>query len=193
MVFLSRSLSFLGDFHFTVKVCLRWYTRCSLAVQAAVLILKPVLRISVFHQTNSSAGEGGRWRRKSTHLEKFQMMDFVVVVALLLFMLTYLVLLAALAAKMRSSTFQRTSFQTRVEARWIPGQVFYFLFFGFQGVFVLIFHWKMFCTQSLGESFQRLQLTNNVKGASIGHLLFWTLCCFLFFFCLSEYLKSKIV
>ena len=46
------------------------------------------------------------------------MMDFVVVVALLLFMLTYLVLLAAkLAAKMRSSTFQRTSFQTRVEAR----------------------------------------------------------------------------
>lgn len=117
MVFLSRSLSFLGDFHFTVKVCLRWYTRCSLAVQAAVLILKPVLRISVFHQTNSSAGEGGRWRRKSTHLEKFQMMDFVVVVALLLFMLTYLVLLAALAAKMRSSTFQRTSFQTRVEAR----------------------------------------------------------------------------
>ena len=63
MVFLSRSLSFLGDFHFTVKVCLRWYTRCSLAVQAAVLILKPVLRISVFHQTNSSAGEGGRWRR----------------------------------------------------------------------------------------------------------------------------------
>ena len=112
------------------------------------------------------------------------MMDFAVVVALLLFMLTYLVLLAALAAKMRSSTFQRTSYQTRVEARWIPGQVFYFLFLGFMGVSVLIFHWKMFYTQSLGESFQRLQVTNNVKGASYhtGHLLFGTLCFFFFSF-----------
>lgn len=59
-------------------------------------------------------------------------------------------------------------------------------FLRFQGVFVLIFYWKMFCTQSLGESFQRLQGTNNVKGASyhIGHLLFWTLC-FFFFACLN--------
>ena len=45
------------------------------------------------------------------------MMDFAIVVALLLFMLTYLVLLSELAAIMRSSTFQRTSYQTRVEAR----------------------------------------------------------------------------
>lgn len=48
-------------------------------------------------------------------------------------MLMHLVLFAALAVKMRSSTFQRTSFKIRVEARPILGQVFYFLYFVFLG------------------------------------------------------------
>lgn len=33
MVFLSHSLSFFRDFHFTVKVCLREYTGYSLPVE----------------------------------------------------------------------------------------------------------------------------------------------------------------
>lgn len=52
----------------------------------------------------------------------------VAAAAVLLFMLTYLVLFAALAVKMRSSTFLEMSFKIRVEARQIPGQAFYFLY-----------------------------------------------------------------
>lgn len=51
MVFLSHSLPYSRDFHFTVEVCLRQYIGYTLVVEELMLILKPVLRISVFHQT----------------------------------------------------------------------------------------------------------------------------------------------
>lgn len=42
--------------------------------------------------------------------------------------LMYLVLFASLALNMRSSAVQGTDFKTRVEARPVLGQVFYFLY-----------------------------------------------------------------
>lgn len=83
---------------------------------------------------------------------------FLVVV--LLFMLMYLVLFAAVALKMRSSTFRGTSFTIRVEVKQILGQVFYFLYYtGFLDPYLPL---EMLHSQSVVG--RLLEVTHNVKG-----------------------------
>lgn len=53
-----------ADFHFFIRVCLWRSIGDTLVVGELVLILKPVLRSPVFHQTEVSAGDWGRRRRR---------------------------------------------------------------------------------------------------------------------------------
>lgn len=75
-------------------------------------------------------------------------------------MLMYLVLFAAVALKMRSSSFRGTSFTIRVEVKQILGQVFYFLCY--MGCLDLYLPLEMLCTQSAAG--RLLEVTHNVKG-----------------------------
>lgn len=75
-------------------------------------------------------------------------------------MLMYLVLFAAVALKVRSSTFRGTSFTIRVEVKQILGQVFYFLYY--MGCLDPYFPLEMLCTQSVVG--RLLEVTHNVKG-----------------------------
>lgn len=75
-------------------------------------------------------------------------------------MLMYLVLFAAVALKMRSSTFRGTSFTIRVEVKQILGQVFYFLYYtGFLDPYLPL---EMLRSQSVVG--RLLEVTHNVKG-----------------------------